>query len=1818
MSLLRRARFRHTFHIATPRWATLFAVLALVTTSCELDVTALPSDGEAEETAYEIDLTIDDQTLSEVAAIPDDLRTLIEAMPVERYDGPTNTFVLDDFESRTWVDANDPEQQRATVSIERTRQTQGDGALRVQVPLVAPVDPIEEPDPSDGDDDEPSTEEDVTDADESTADEDDATSDEQGPASDDTDSDEQGPASDDTDSDEQGPASDDTDSEGEDESAEDDDSPAADEDGADEDNGAALDTLDAPDAGATADEPDPDTAEDAPGSEELNTEANDPAPAEDDGSEPDTTPTDSAGDDAAGNETDEGEGDENDETNTEVETDAGDDSDTGHTDAGDDAAGNEGEDDEPETTEPLPAVAFVSTSGPLPTPEDWSDHRIVTLDVHLEDDPAGPPALVLELTNSAGVSAQVPMLPGREIGPGRNDAVIFPLAGHGDEIEPIDPEVLADVEKVSVGLLDYHDRQAAGAATLGTLRLHLDALRLDGAELWDAFEGPGLAWAPSTSGTEAAGVSGTVTAGGSAGALTFSWGRLGFDERPGMGTNRVWTLPDEGDWSQYTEITAVAQSTLAELPLTWRLHTADGSSVDVDATIEEADAWTDVVWSLPAAELAAANVVALQLLADAPHDPSGDGGTVHVDDLRIVRTHRAPLEVTARTDGDDVAITWAQPVDEAVTRVAVFASADGFPTSAETGELVCVRSGVESAGSCRHLGAGDSEWFYTAAGIAPDAAHLIDGASQAQPGAEVIEFSPPGAEYRAGFDPDNGGLLFIEDLESGERVVDALNGQSLWEIVFDDERTLPVLASESFSATSTTHSFTFDPLTDELTWTLDDGDHQLTMMVELLALAADGFDMRAELTNDTGLDIRSVSFPHEVEFPAAAVNEVLLPLHEGVALQQPFFTAGRSTSVSRPDLFADLVALDSATGQLGVYLVQDSTFHAGLLPDRDADLPALQPATITAVGHDGSASIGIATDAAVGTGHTWTSPTVRLRTGWTFREVTALYRSDAGFDDPARHPTLAAKLAALDGIDAAALADAPVVSLDVDGFATARAEDGQDGDTWAAIEADVLPMLPAPSVLRMSGWQPPPIEVESVPDSAPVTAPVVVTEPEGPDTSTDADSNEPVADTDDVFGIEVGPASATDGEQSEPDASSADTPSDGPDSADDADSSDADSSDADGADGADGDTQPRLAPSLPDGLPIDWDRHGSTEAFQAMVDAAAAQGVTTSSLVDWTVWNKVDPITGVLPRMSDSPEAARTARGQRYPWQAAGGYVVLPWIPSVQAANDDIGTAYQGLGVGALFTTPEYGRTWTAVLGPDRATPTAAAYPQAMIEEYRRFGEATPLFVGSGFDHLSGSAVGLTGSLRTAQQMGHLQHLGAEYVDWVAYPLAADLVHDKVVFLPDAGTPVAWPADDPALLAHYLTFGYGLAAEIDADNDGWLSTVAAYQRVVASRTFGAQLASIENPGDDLSVLETVWVDPDTNSPTMTITANADAAGSGATVDVSGFSVAADGFHAQSPDRAAIAGIYEGRFNNARLADGVHWLAVDRDDDGITVQHLRGPATDLALPRPPSWADESDITVTAIGPEGQIVPVEPIAVRGKTIVVSLGGEVTGFVVDELRLTYGVTVETPGDNEPTDNEPTDDEPTDNEPTDNEPTDDEPPAPGAEAPAQEPEPEPEPDPDGSAPAEDDEASSDAPLADGSSSSDPDSDSAPEPGATDAEPVDDGVDNGSIAEPAPDPAPSPELDTDTDAGTGPAAEPEPEGSADPGPDPGPETEGDAGAEQDLPAPPGADIAPGEDQTDSDPTAEPDAPATDTPAPDAEPPASDDTAAPSEPTAAS
>lgn len=376
----------------------------------------------------------------------------------------------------------------------------------------------------------------------------------------------------------------------------------------------------------------------------------------------------------------------------------------------------------------------------------------------------------------------------------------------------------------------------------------------------------------------------------------------------------------------------------------------------------------------------------------------------------------------------------------------------------------------------------------------------------------------------------------------------------------------------------------------------------------------------------------------------------------------------------------------------------------------------------------------------------------------------------------------------------------------------------------------------------------------------------------------------------------------------------------------------------------------KLEDDHPDALPIWWERYGSEKNLKALLAKGNAQGFTFMPFTNWTVWNKLDPLTNQIPTLTESPMATRKIRGANYPYYEYRGYMIEPWDDEVRQTNDRMFQAYTYTYPHDYMFVDMTGERSCRYILSESGKPTVAAYTQAVINENLRLSKQKPIFTEGVFDRIANSTTGYCQTLKQKFWNNILNHLGDEYVHWAPYPFAASVVHDKVAFYQHNLNHEVWAAKSNALMSYYVLYGYNFLIDLTThinEDEEVINKLGSIQKLINSRICGEKLDNIAYLSQDKSVAKTSWG----SDNQMHVIGNFDYANKKLPYAVKGTDISPNGFYAFDSANTIEGGVFTNKYNEYVLNTGNHTFILEKLKGKIKIHYLEGPGTDLHISVP---------------------------------------------------------------------------------------------------------------------------------------------------------------------------------------------------------------------------------------------------------------------------
>ena len=418
----------------------------------------------------------------------------------------------------------------------------------------------------------------------------------------------------------------------------------------------------------------------------------------------------------------------------------------------------------------------------------------------------------------------------------------------------------------------------------------------------------------------------------------------------------------------------------------------------------------------------------------------------------------------------------------------------------------------------------------------------------------------------------------------------------------------------------------------------------------------------------------------------------------------------------------------------------------------------------------------------------------------------------------------------------------------------------------------------------------------------------------------------------------------------------------------------------------------------PDFLPPD-PAVGTTEDLRSMIDAAHGLRLFVMPYLNVSWWNVDSPtVRDLLAKGNAAQFAALDNAGKPIvePYHDFSGYVVSPHAPAVRDRVAALMNQWQTEAPADCYFFDQIGaRAWVRDFNP--AAPDPLSYGDGWLSLMAPYANRC-LMVEDGWDRLARSFSAFHGGLLVVQRETADQDYLYGAGNWQPFPLAAFLLHDKVLFFQHDLSELTMTRDDETL-AWNMAFGYMLSYtwELSPDDDTlaspWLDVVGSYQHAVGPYVAGQPLQGY------------TYITPDV---TQTAFPNLNVVTNWGAVDpyiTNGYGIAPKGFLARSSDGALVAGTFRGTFDGFTLSAGAHHLLVSQTPSAIVVHQPLGADTQLAVKLPPTWNATQAVTATEYGADGQSLgPVAGHVQSGHFVFDCAGPSASGFA-PTYRLTAG---------------------------------------------------------------------------------------------------------------------------------------------------------------------------------------------------------------------
>jgi len=333
---------------------------------------------------------------------------------------------------------------------------------------------------------------------------------------------------------------------------------------------------------------------------------------------------------------------------------------------------------------------------------------------------------------------------------------------------------------------------------------------------------------------------------------------------------------------------------------------------------------------------------------------------------------------------------------------------------------------------------------------------------------QLVYFTPKNSKVELSLNYANGAIAQIKDLKYGKVFSNGNLEGVLWEVVFLDESGLTSLNNLDFDINNPVYRFEFDAEHQNLKYHLQKPDGKyLSIDIHVEGIEDGEIEFKASLENRLGQTIRKFSLAEKLSVKTNELKQALWPIQEGMILLPRFFEENRSSVMARPPMFADLLAIETKNGTLGIYLIQDEQFHKDLIPHHPVDAPVFQPANLCIGGEGDSAYMYFDFLSIISHGENWVSPSMRICVDRDFKALAQSYRNTNGFNDLQKFPSLQSKIGNLDQFEK--FKESPIYAIEM--YKTIDWQKSAIGETWATIQNDWLPKLEDKGILHLTHWQ---------------------------------------------------------------------------------------------------------------------------------------------------------------------------------------------------------------------------------------------------------------------------------------------------------------------------------------------------------------------------------------------------------------------------------------------------------------------------------------------------------------------------------------------------------------------------------------------------------------------------------------------------------------------------------------------------------------------------------------------------------------------------
>ncbi len=358
---------------------------------------------------------------------------------------------------------------------------------------------------------------------------------------------------------------------------------------------------------------------------------------------------------------------------------------------------------------------------------------------------------------------------------------------------------------------------------------------------------------------------------------------------------------------------------------------------------------------------------------------------------------------------------------------------------------------------------------------------------------DIVIYRPKESNIEIGFSKTNGAISHIINKETKEVISEGNLDGNLWTMNLTDETELPVIKSTDFNKENKNAKFSYDLDKGKLKYKYKINKKEFVNLdIELKSISKNEIQLKAQIDNQSNFDIRKLSLVEKLCVKTELLEEALWPIQEGVILLPTYFKENRSSKMTRPPMFADLLAMKTKKSTLGIYLVQDERYHHELIPYHDESDPVFQPSNLCIGGESDHAYMYFELASYISKNEVWRSPSLRISIDKDFESLAHSYRDANGFNNTEKYPSLADKLGDLNKYRE--LKKSPVYCIEM--FKVILWQKSSLWNAWKTIEEEWVPKLRYKGVLHMTHWQygrdgyEDPVENHKLEDDHPAALPI--------------------------------------------------------------------------------------------------------------------------------------------------------------------------------------------------------------------------------------------------------------------------------------------------------------------------------------------------------------------------------------------------------------------------------------------------------------------------------------------------------------------------------------------------------------------------------------------------------------------------------------------------------------------------------------------------------------------------------------------------------